>query len=97
MVAIFEKIYRILPQNQLYELLPTGGKTGTLKNSYQAAEPYIFAKTGTMSNNHSLVGLIKTKSGRTYCFAFMNSNYPYASSTVRKEMEKVMLMVREML
>ena len=95
MVAIFEKIYRILPQNQLYELLPTGGKTGTLKNSYQAAEPYIFAKTGTMSNNHSLVGLIKTKSGRTYCFAFMNSNYPYAASTVRKEMEKVMLLVRD--
>lgn len=97
MVAIFEKLHRILPQNQLYELLPTGGKTGTLRNSYQAAEPYIFAKTGTMSNNHSLVGLIKTKSGRTYCFAFMNSNYPHSASTVRREMEKVLVLVRDML
>ena len=97
MVAIFEKLYRILPEDQLYELLPTGGKTGTLKNSYQAAEPYVFAKTGTMSNNHSLVGLIKAKSGRTYCMAFMNSNYPHAASTVRKEMEKVLLLVRDML
>src|SRR5690606_2126126 len=36
MIALFEKIYRVLPEEQLYALLPTGGKTGTLKNSYQA-------------------------------------------------------------
>jgi D-alanyl-D-alanine carboxypeptidase/D-alanyl-D-alanine-endopeptidase (penicillin-binding protein 4) len=97
MIALFEKIYRVLPEEQLYALLPTGGKTGTLKNSYQAAQPYIFAKTGTISNNHSLVGLIKTKSGKTYSFAFMNSNYPYTATVVRKEMEKVMVQVRDML
>jgi len=97
MMTLFDKIYRILPENQLYDLLPTGGKTGTLKNSYQAASPYIFAKTGTMANNHSLVGLIKTKSGKTYGLAFMNSNYTYSASTVRREMEKVLLMVRDML
>jgi serine-type D-Ala-D-Ala carboxypeptidase/endopeptidase (penicillin-binding protein 4) len=97
MMTLFDKIYRILPENQLYDLLPTGGKTGTLKNSYQAATPYIFAKTGTMSNNHSLVGMIKTKSGKTYGLAFMNSNYIYTASTVRREMEKVLVMVRDML
>jgi serine-type D-Ala-D-Ala carboxypeptidase/endopeptidase (penicillin-binding protein 4) len=97
MVALFDKIYRILPENQLYELLPTGGVSGTLKNSYQAAKPYIFAKTGTMSNNHSLVGLIKTNGGKTFCFSFMNSNYPYPASTVRREMEKVLVLVRDML
>ncbi|HSF53294.1 MAG TPA: D-alanyl-D-alanine carboxypeptidase [Algoriphagus sp.] len=97
MVAIFDKLYRILPEKDLYDLLPTGGKTGTLKNSFQAAQPYIFAKTGTMSNNYSLIGLIKTKSGKTYCFAFMNSNYPYGASVVRREVEKVLVMVRDML
>lgn len=97
MVALFDKLYRILPEEQLYELLPTGGKTGTLKNSFQATQPYVFAKTGTISNNYSLVGLLKTKSGKTYCFAFMNSNYPYGASVIRKEVEKVMVLVREML
>ncbi|RAI91681.1 D-alanyl-D-alanine carboxypeptidase [Algoriphagus yeomjeoni] len=96
MVALFEKIYRMMPDQQLFELLPIGGRSGTLENSYQADSPYIFAKTGTMSNNHSLVGLIKGKSGRYYCFAFMNSNYPWKASEVRREMEKVMVMVREM-
>lgn len=97
MVALFEKLYRLLPDEQLYALLPTGGVSGTIKNNYQAKEPYIFAKTGTMSNHHSLVGLIRTRSGKTYSFAFMNSNYPYKASEVRREMEKVLVMVRDML
>lgn len=97
MTALFEKLYRMVPDQQLFELLPTGGETGTIKNSYQASSPYIFAKTGTMSNNHSLVGLIKTKSGKTYSFAFMNSNYLNKASEVRREMEKVLVMVRDML
>ncbi|MEN2283649.1 D-alanyl-D-alanine carboxypeptidase [Algoriphagus sp. SE2] len=97
MVALFEKIYRMIPDQELYEILPTGGVSGTIKNSYQAQTPYIFAKTGTMSNNYSLVGLIKGKSGKLYCFAFMNSNYPYKASEVRREMEKVMVQIRDML
>jgi serine-type D-Ala-D-Ala carboxypeptidase/endopeptidase (penicillin-binding protein 4) len=95
MVALFEKLYRVLPEAQLYELLPTGGRTGTLKNSYQAAQPYVFGKTGTISNHHSLVGLVKTNSGKTYAMAFMNSNYLYATSAVRREMEKVLLLIRD--
>ncbi|WP_339700715.1 D-alanyl-D-alanine carboxypeptidase [Algoriphagus aquimarinus] len=97
MVALFEKLYRMVPDQQLFELLPAGGKAGTLENSYKAEQPYIFAKTGTMSNNHSLVGLIKGKSGKYYCFAFMNSNYPWKASEVRREMEKVMVMLRDMI
>ncbi|MDR7129677.1 D-alanyl-D-alanine carboxypeptidase/D-alanyl-D-alanine-endopeptidase (penicillin-binding protein 4) [Algoriphagus sp. 4150] len=97
MVALFEKIYRMIPDQQLFELLPTGGRSGTLQNSYKAEQPYIFAKTGTMSNNHSLVGLIKGKSGKYYCFAFMNSNFPWKASEVRREMEKVMVMLRDMI
>lgn len=95
MVGLFEKLYRILPEAQLYQLLPTGGKTGTLKNSFQAAQPYIFAKTGTISNHYSLVGMVKAKSGKTYAFAFMNSNYLHSASTVRREVEKVMIQVRD--
>ncbi|MDF2159345.1 D-alanyl-D-alanine carboxypeptidase [Algoriphagus sp. CAU 1675] len=96
MVGLFEKINQILPREKLLELLPTGGVSGTLENNYLANQPYIFAKTGTMSNNHSLVGLIKAKSGKTYCFAFMNSNYPYKASELRREMEKVLISIRDM-
>ncbi|MCS5489063.1 D-alanyl-D-alanine carboxypeptidase/D-alanyl-D-alanine-endopeptidase [Algoriphagus limi] len=97
MIALFEKLYRIVPDEMLLDLLPTGGVSGTIENEYKAPTPYIFAKTGTMSNNHSLVGLIKCKSGKQYAFSFMNSNYPWKASEVRREMEKVLVMLRNML
>lgn len=93
LVGVFEKLNRLLPREQLLELLATGGKTGTLKNTFQAAQPYIFAKTGSMSHSYNLSGLVQTKSGKTYAFAFMNTNFPSSVSTVRKEVEKVMLQV----
>jgi D-alanyl-D-alanine carboxypeptidase/D-alanyl-D-alanine-endopeptidase (penicillin-binding protein 4) len=93
LVGVFEKLHRLLPREQLLELLATGGKTGTLKNTFQAAQPYIFAKTGSMSHSYNLAGMVQTQSGKTYAFAFMNTNFPSSVSTVRKEVEKVMLQV----
>jgi len=95
MVALTEKIYRLFPDKELFSLLPTGGRTGTLKNNYSASIPYIMAKTGTISNNHSLVGYLKTKKNKIYAFAFMNNNYPYKATAVRTEMEKVLLYIRD--
>ena len=95
LVRLFEKLLDLLPQDQLEEYLAVGGKSGTLKNTFQAAEPYIFAKTGSMSHSYNLVGMVKTKSGKTYAFAFMNSNFPFPVSIVRKEVEKVMLHIRD--
>ncbi|MEX2511776.1 MAG: D-alanyl-D-alanine carboxypeptidase [Cyclobacteriaceae bacterium] len=95
MVSLLDKIYRLLPDAELFGLLPTGGRTGTLKFNYQAPVPYIFAKTGTISNNHSLAGFIKTRKDKIYAFSFMNNNYPYKASIVRNEMEKVLLFIRD--
>ena len=95
MIALTEKIYQILPDDLLFDLLPKGGVNGTLKNNYKAVVPYIFAKSGTISNNHSLVGYIKTRKNKLYAFAFMNNNYPYKASQVRSQMEKVFLYIRD--
>ena len=95
LVRIVEKLEELLPDGQFEEYLAVGGKSGTLKNTFQAAQPYLFAKTGSMSHSYSLAGIVKTKSGKSYAFAFMNSNFPFAVSTVRKEVEKVMLHVRD--
>ena len=79
-------------------LLPIGGVDGTIKNWYAPDEdeaPYVFAKTGTLSNNHSLSGFVKTKKGKLLTFSFMNNNYSGSSSEVKFEMEKVLRMVRD--
>nr|MBI1229862.1 D-alanyl-D-alanine carboxypeptidase [Cytophagales bacterium] len=95
MVSLVEKIYRIMPDEDLMDLFPVGGRTGTLKSNYYAPIPYVIAKTGTISNNHSLVGFIKTRKQKMYAFALMNNNYPYKASVVRREIEKVLLYVRD--
>ena len=95
MIRLIEKIDQAMPRNELINLLAQGGISGTLKNNYRGNRPYIFAKTGTISNNHSLVGIIKTKSDRHYAFSFMNNNYLNKAPEVRREMEKVMLYIKE--
>ncbi|MCM0042379.1 MAG: D-alanyl-D-alanine carboxypeptidase [Algoriphagus sp.] len=95
LVRVVEKLQELLPQEHFEEYLAIGGKSGTLKNTFQAAEPYIFAKTGSMTASYSLAGLVKSKSGKTYAFAFMNSNFPFSVAVVRKEVEKVMVQVRD--
>jgi D-alanyl-D-alanine carboxypeptidase/D-alanyl-D-alanine-endopeptidase (penicillin-binding protein 4) len=95
MVSLLVKIEKEIPRNQVMQLLPQGGISGTLKNNYKARTPYIFAKTGTVANNHALVGYIKVDSGKVYAFAFMNNNYLNKAPEVRREMEKVMLYIKE--
>lgn len=95
MVKLLAKIQQEVPQERLFELLPAGGVSGTLRNWYKAEEPYIFAKTGTLNNNHSLSGYLKTKTGKIFIFSFMNSNYVSRTSDVKKDMERVLRTIHE--
>ncbi|MFY0651869.1 MAG: D-alanyl-D-alanine carboxypeptidase [Cyclobacteriaceae bacterium] len=97
MVMLLEKIKSEIPEETILNLLPKGGVDGTLRNWYKSdsEDPYIFAKTGTFSNNHSLSGFIKTASGKLLTFSFMNNNYNSSSAPVKLEMEKTLKLVRE--
>jgi serine-type D-Ala-D-Ala carboxypeptidase/endopeptidase (penicillin-binding protein 4) len=87
-VQLWDKIYDVMPRERLFALLPTGGISGTIKKWYFGKNgPYIYAKTGTLSNNHCLSGYIITKSGRTLIFSMMSSNYVAPTSDIRKEMQ----------
>lgn len=90
MVWLCEKIYdEVGDQDRLFNLLPQGGKTGTLKNLYKAENPFVFAKTGSLSNNHNLSGYLITKKGRKLIFSFMNNNFVGPSAGIRSEMERI--------
>ncbi len=77
----------------LFNHLPAGGKVGTIRNWYANREggaPYVFAKTGTLSNNHCLSGYIVTEKGHKLIFSFMNNHYVTATGVVKTEMEKIL-------
>jgi D-alanyl-D-alanine carboxypeptidase/D-alanyl-D-alanine-endopeptidase (penicillin-binding protein 4) len=94
MVTLMVKLDGMMPRSELMRLLPQGGISGTLKNNYVARRPYVIAKTGTVTNHHSLVGYLKSDSGKVYAFAFMNNNYLNRASEIRREMEKVLQFIK---
>jgi serine-type D-Ala-D-Ala carboxypeptidase/endopeptidase (penicillin-binding protein 4) len=94
-IRLWEKINDAMPSPQLFPLLATGGVNGTVKNWYKAETPYIFGKTGTLANNHSLSGYLITKSGKTLIFSFMNSNYLVSHSDIRRNMQNILEYIRD--
>ena len=94
-VRLWEKIYELVPRDRLFALLATGGKSGTIRNWYKADKPYIFGKTGSLSNNHSLSGYLVTRTGKTLIFSFMNSNFTASGSEVRRNMQNILNFIYE--
>jgi D-alanyl-D-alanine carboxypeptidase/D-alanyl-D-alanine-endopeptidase (penicillin-binding protein 4) len=97
MIALLELIYNeVNNQKKLFDMLPAGGKTGTLKNAYPKTDnPFVFGKTGTLSNNHNQSGYVVTKKGRMLIFSFMNNSFVLPTAEVRKEMVRIMTYIHE--
>lgn len=94
-VDLLDMIYDHLPSEELFSLLPEGGVSGTIKDWYGGNPPYIYAKTGTLSNNYCLSGYLNTNSGKTLIFSFMNNNYPGGSASIKPQIQEVLEWIRD--
>lgn len=90
MVKLWQKIWEIVPRERLFPLLAAGGVNGTIQKWYSAEKPYIFGKTGSLSNNHCLSGFLVTKKGKVMIFSFMNSNYTSTTNSIRRNMQGIL-------
>ncbi|MBO6522466.1 MAG: D-alanyl-D-alanine carboxypeptidase [Balneolaceae bacterium] len=93
-IALLEKLDDVVDNDaQLFDALPQGGKQGTIRRLYahkEGGDPYVFAKTGTLSNNHCLSGYVVTESGKKLLFSFMNNNYVIPTRQVQAQMDEVL-------
>lgn len=94
-VRLWQKISDELPQERLFPLLATGGVNGTIRKWYQKEKPYIFGKTGSLSNNHCLSGFLVTKKGTVLIFSFMNSNFTATGNSIRRNMQSILEAIYE--
>lgn len=94
-VRLWQKISEIVPRERLFSLLATGGLNGTIRNWYQSEAPYIFGKTGSLSNNHCLSGFLVTRKGKVLIFSFMNSNFTQSGTAIRRNMQGILERIHE--
>lgn len=82
---------------ELRHFFPAGGVDGTLKRAYSLnnGEPFVWAKTGTISSVHNQSGFIKTRSGKNLAFSFLNANFLGSERPIRQEMVRIITFIRE--
>ena len=97
MVGVLDLIRQEKPAAWRHSVFPAGGVSGTIEDLYanSQGEPYVFAKTGTLSNKHCLSGYLLTASGRELIFSFMHNNYVQGTAPVKKEMQQVLEYIRD--
>jgi D-alanyl-D-alanine carboxypeptidase/D-alanyl-D-alanine-endopeptidase (penicillin-binding protein 4) len=97
-VTLLSKILDELKNDDLvHSLLPAGGVVGTIKTVYKTdnGQPFIWAKTGSLSNNYSQSGYLITRKGKRLAFSFMNNNFTKPTRQVRDEMVRIMTYIHE--
>lgn len=87
MVYLLTKIHNEIPEAILFDVLPPITK---LKNMEQTATPYVYAKSGSMSNNRNLCGYVRTKKGKLLIFSIMNNHFRKKNSEINAEIGELL-------
>ena len=96
MTELLHQLYHSMPQQKLLSYFPAGGVRGTISSWYgNGGQPYVFAKTGTLSSVHCLSGYLLADSGKTYIFSFMHNNYLGSSTPFKEKMQKLLNYMKE--
>lgn len=92
-IYILNKMKNEFGMDRMKNILATGGE-GTLKNYFLDDAGFIYAKTGTLSNNCALSGYIITKQNKLLIFSVLVNNYQTGATPVRRAVEKFVNFVR---
>jgi len=93
MIALLRKLReKVGDEQRLFDMMPAGGLTGTLRTAYKTdnGKPFVWAKTGSLSNVHNQSGYLITRKGKRLIYSYMNNNYTRPTAEIRAEMVRVM-------
>jgi serine-type D-Ala-D-Ala carboxypeptidase/endopeptidase (penicillin-binding protein 4) len=96
--TVLADMYKKHPKKRLFDLFPAGGMSGTIRTWYNATpgdQPFVYAKTGSMTGVHCLSGYIVCRSGRVLVFSFMHNNFTGSSKPYKQEMQRILNDIRE--
>ncbi len=93
LVHILKKLRSEMGMERVKEIFPAGGE-GTLRGYYVSEQPYLYAKTGTLSGVVALSGYMNSASGKPLIFSVLVNNNRASASEVRRAVERFLLEVR---
>lgn len=93
-IYILNKLDIEFGRKRITNILPTGG-AGTLRRLFLKDSSFIFAKTGTLSNNCALSGFLVTKEGKWLIFSILANGYVTGATPVRRASELFLRWLRE--
>ena len=92
-VFLLDKMFNEIPLPKLLNYFPAVGESGTLKDWYGNEKPYVYAKSGSLSNNYNLSGYLITKKGTVLIFSYMNNHYQKSTSSIKSDIEKTLKLI----
>ena len=94
-VAVLVKIYETLSWDEIREIFPKIGVSGTLR-AYTGLNN-IYAKTGTLKHNLNLSGYLTSDSGEKYIFSCMVNHFTSSSDEVKKGISDLLNWIKKKL
>ncbi|PID68928.1 MAG: hypothetical protein CR968_00505 [Flavobacteriia bacterium] len=93
MVYILDKFLQTYGMDTVKDIFPSNTRHRALQQWYPYEKTYLYAKTGTLSNNHNICGYILTKSGRVLIFSYMNNNFIQPVEDIRRSVNSQLIKV----
>ncbi len=94
-VILLHKMYKNYDFETLKNYFAINGQYGTLEKFLPNEKPFIYAKTGGLSNNHNLSGFLVTDSGKILIFSYMNNHYLKDISEIKAKMAEILLYIKK--
>jgi D-alanyl-D-alanine carboxypeptidase/D-alanyl-D-alanine-endopeptidase (penicillin-binding protein 4) len=95
LIDLLGRIDARVSRQRLFALLPAAGQSGTLRSMGTSQQPYVFAKSGSMSAVYNLSGYILTQRGKTLYFSIMHNNFTQAVGEMRKRTVDLLRQIHE--
>ena len=94
-IQVLKLIRKEIKWPKIQQLFPKSGQSGTLLGYPNLKN--IYAKTGTLRNNHNLSGFFKTGKGEILTFSVMVNHFSSSTTQVRNGITEIINKIKKKL
>ena len=91
LIWVLQQLHAVWGSEKIRAYFPQAGVSGTLQRAYANPKlPVIYAKTGTLRNNHNLSGYIIDRNQQWYAFSIMVNQHTATTIAVKKGIQQLL-------